>query len=470
MLVAALFVFLLLPRLVSDGEVETVTPSASDARDSATNSAAPAARPDERASSGPAASPYADAVEARARAEAQEVLSELIDVRENLEQRGAEEWAAQTMAEISEEAAAGDERYRERDFEAAIGRYQTALATALELEGSLPERFATQLEAIDRAIEALDTESAAAAATLAEQIEPGAPELVARTARIEVLPEVIEAVEGAQAAEAENDLARAAASLQGARSLDGEHEFVAAELERVSAALTEQRFNAAMSEGYAALDDAAFDRAQQRFETASTLKPGSAEASAALQELAGARTAAKLAALQQKSETLAAEENWTDAITVYEEALTVDGSLRFAREGLARARPRAEVDRELTAIIDDPGRLVDNAILGEARGSLERALDVADPGARLGEQIAKVTQIIETASTPLPVRLTSDGLTSVTVFKVARLGTFEEQRLELRPGAYTAVGTRRGYRDVRVEFTVAPGASEAITIVCSEAI
>lgn len=69
------------------------------------------------------------------------------------------------------------------------------------------------------------------------------------------------------------------------------------------------------------------------------------------------------------------------------------------------------------------------------------------------------------------VTLHSDQQTEVTVYKVARLGQFDQRELELRPGSYTAVGSRMGYRDVRVEFSVAAeGAPPAVTVVCTERI
>lgn len=471
LLAAAMFVFFLLPRLVDEPAVQIAgTPAGADDGASGSVAPRPPASPAQEQPAGTAASPYADAVEAKARAEAQELLSELIDVRENLEDRGALDWAAEAMAAVSTEATTGDERYRERDFEAAITSYQTALDLALELEGSLPERFSAQLAALDAALEALEPDAAQTARNLAEQIEPGAPELVSRDTRLEALPQVMAALEEGRAAEDQGDLEGAVGALEAARDLDREHQYVAAELQRLSEALNEQRFNAAMSEGYAALDAAEFGRAQGRFEAASKLKPGSAEASAALLELSGARTAAELAKLRGEGEALAAAEDWDAAIKVYEQALAVDGSLRFAREGLELAGPRARIDTELKAIIDTPERLVDDAILSEARASLQRARAVATPGPRLAEQLSSVSAIIDIASTPLPVRLTSDQETAVTVYKVARLGAFDVRNLDLRPGTYTAVGTRRGYRDVRVEFTVAPGSAGPFHIACTEAI
>ena len=67
--------------------------------------------------------------------------------------------------------------------------------------------------------------------------------------------------------------------------------------------------------------------------------------------------------------------------------------------------------------------------------------------------------------------LRSDEETEVIVYKVKRLGRFAQQELVLRPGTYTAVGTRNGYRDVRQDFTITPGnASVPITIACTEPI
>jgi hypothetical protein len=69
------------------------------------------------------------------------------------------------------------------------------------------------------------------------------------------------------------------------------------------------------------------------------------------------------------------------------------------------------------------------------------------------------------------VELVSDGETQVTVFRVGRLGSFERRELELRPGTYTVMGSRVGYRDVRIDFRVAPEIElEPIVVRCEEPI
>lgn len=73
------------------------------------------------------------------------------------------------------------------------------------------------------------------------------------------------------------------------------------------------------------------------------------------------------------------------------------------------------------------------------------------------------------AGQPVSVLLLSDGATEITVYRVGRLGAFDSRQLQLRPGRYVAVGTRPGYRDVRVEFEIAPGRAAAPVLVrCEE--
>ena len=75
--------------------------------------------------------------------------------------------------------------------------------------------------------------------------------------------------------------------------------------------------------------------------------------------------------------------------------------------------------------------------------------------------------------TPMPIRvqLISDNVTSVSIYKVGKLGSFATRELSLRPGTYVAVGSRPGYRDVRLEFLVGPELEpKPVVIRCEEAI
>jgi hypothetical protein len=79
--------------------------------------------------------------------------------------------------------------------------------------------------------------------------------------------------------------------------------------------------------------------------------------------------------------------------------------------------------------------------------------------------------LITEAEAEVAVTLYSDGLTDVVVYHVGRLGTFQEKRLVLRTGNYTATGSRTGYRDVRQTLKVRPGsATLTFRLQCEEPI
>ena len=91
-------------------------------------------------------------------------------------------------------------------------------------------------------------------------------------------------------------------------------------------------------------------------------------------------------------------------------------------------------------------------------------------GPRLEDQKNQLSRLLKRAVTPLTVRLISDNATDVVIFRVGKLGRFESREIRLRPGAYVAVGSRPGYRDVRVEFRVSPETELQAIVVRSEEI
>jgi len=102
---------------------------------------------------------------------------------------------------------------------------------------------------------------------------------------------------------------------------------------------------------------------------------------------------------------------------------------------------------------------------------LQMARGISPRGPVLAGQIEQLEKLLKAASTPIAVTVRSDMQTDVVVYKVAKLGKFEQRELELRPGTYTAVGSRIGYRDVRVDFVVKHGSKPLpVTLACPETI
>ena len=204
---------------------------------------------------------------------------------------------------------------------------------------------------------------------------------------------------------------------------------------------------------------------------AAAIKPGTTETATALTEVATEETAHTLRALAARGQQAEAEERWADAVTHYKKALALDASVLFASDGLARAEPRARLAQQLELLLAEPERMADIKVADATAKLLDDARSFGPPDTLLRDQVDRLSELLRKANTPVTVTLRSDAATNVVVHKVARLGTFESHSLALRPGTYTAVGSRRGYRDVRHSFTIEPGASStAITIRCTEPI
>ena len=417
------------------------------------------------------ASPWSEAQLAKLRKEAQEVLAQLLDTQSGLEERAVQRWAPQQFDAATASAGAGDELYRTRQYEAATARYREALQQMQALREALPGAVDELLQQARQAIDNGDTSAATTALELLGQMEPENAALAALQQRAAQLPRLLALLERAAAAEQAGDLAGAAQLLEQAVALDPNHPSGASQWQRVSAALRSQRFSTAMSEGYSALDKGDFDGARQAFERAARLRENSAEAASALQEVASAATAWCLAALQRRGGDLEQQEQWAEAVGAYEKARKIDPSVLFAQQGLQRSRERARLDGQLRRAIEDPLRLSDARVAGATAELLQRARQASPTGPVLRQQIETLQELLQRAAEPVAVTLRSDRETEVTVYKVARLGRFAQRELSLRPGTYTAVGMRNGYRDVRRTFTVThDSAPPTVTIICTEAI
>lgn len=446
---------------------EEVAPALS-AKPSAKQIAQPAVEDSDDASK---ASPWSDAQTARLRREAQDALQTLLELQFELEEQMVLQWASADYSAALAFAKTGDELYKAREFLAATEQYQQGTQALEALQASIPERLTSLLQQTVEAIEAGRIKEAQAAFDMATLIDPDESQLEPLAQRLERLPRLLDLLEQAKAAESENELQTAVGLLQEATEIDPDHRYAQQELSRVQAARLAQQFAEAMTAGYGALEDNRYDLARQGFNKALALQPDSYEAQNALTEVKAAESAYRLASLRELAKDLERQEQWQRAHDAYKQALAIAPAVVFAREGLSRTQPRADMERQLLLLIERPGRLSDPSVAQSAQQLLTKARAISPPGPRLQQQIGTLTRLLQTANTPVSVLLQSDLETEVIVYKVARLGRFQQRQMDLRPGTYTAVGSRDGFRDVRREFTVThDNPPEPVTVICTEPI
>jgi eukaryotic-like serine/threonine-protein kinase len=180
----------------------------------------------------------------------------------------------------------------------------------------------------------------------------------------------------------------------------------------------------------------------------------------------------RFAAARSHALELEAQERWEDAARAYTALLRQDRNLEFAQEGKERAESRLDLDDSLQAMLDRPDRIENSQQVRErAEALLQEARAIPDPGPVLSAQMERLGGLLPHSGRPLHVALLSDSETQVEIPGVGAFGSFARRDIELRPGHYTAIGTREGYREVRRDFVVSPEReNEAIRVSCSDRI
>jgi tetratricopeptide (TPR) repeat protein len=419
----------------------------------------------------PLVPPLTDEERAELRARAESMLAELLEQRQELDARSAASWGDTTWSAYDEAARLADDALLEDDVREAVNQYERALAAGRELLERSEQIMAEALAAGDEALVAGNQTLAVNQFELVLAVDPDNARAERGLARARELPGVLEAMRAGDDARDAGDLAEAAEAYRAALAIDPNWTAAQTALNQVTARLADIRFDSLISQGYAAIDDGSYERAMELFNEAATMRPGSAEARDGLAQAEQSELMNQILMAEVRGIAFERRELWDRAIERYREALAADPTLQFAIDGLARAQQRADLDAKLENLIENPRLLLADDVFTDAEELLTEAAAIAEPGPRITGQIEQLGELMALASTPLPVSFVSDGQTEVELYRVGNLGTFMSKELELKPGTYTAVGMRRGYRDVRERFEVLPGRELGpVTVICVEPI
>jgi tetratricopeptide (TPR) repeat protein len=254
-------------------------------------------------------------------------------------------------------------------------------------------------------------------------------------------------------------------------ALDADTSRASEGLARISSRLASDAFASSMAKGYSALAAADYSQARNAFEAARRIRPNAPEIPQALRQIEQEQRTGVIGVKLQNATELESQEKWADALKEYRAVLELDSTVAAANDGVARTSPRAALNEQLELYLTQPERLFSQPVRFAAKETLARARAVAAPGPVLSKQVKTLSEWLARADVPVQIALLSDNLTQVTIYRVGQLGAFEQRSLELAPGSYTVVGTRPGYRDVRREISVIPGAApDPVVIRCEDRI
>jgi len=400
-----------------------------------------------------------------------EILGRLLSQMRTLEGRAVQRWGGLPFNRAEDAYEAGDEAYLEKDFARAADHYREALDNLEPLLEQVDIVFNQTIAGAEQGLDNGDTIEALRLYELAVAISPGHGPARRGLARAKNLDEVMSLTEQGLIMERDLELVAARRNFEMAIELDPEWEIAKAGLSRVSQTANELEFQQRMTEGLTSLYENDYLGARAAFRMAQELQPGSREPADGLMQVDQGIRLGNISALELEAETRENAEKWQESANAYTRILELDSDLSFAKEGLTRSQEMIALHEQLDKYIASPDSLSSPRTMQAATQMVVNITRMPNIGPALVEQRDELSRLLKRAATPLTVQLVSDNVTSVSVYKVGKLGSFSATELTLRPGTYVAVGSRPGYRDVRLEFHVAPEEDmQPVVIRCEERI
>jgi len=407
----------------------------------------------------------------RGRADTDAVLGQLLSKIETLENRSVQRWGGLRFKQAQAVYAEGDEAYLARDYNVAAGKYSEAIELLDPLLDEVEQVFTSTYADAQAALDNADSIEAVRLFELAVAISPnhaGARSGYTRAQNLETVMSLTD-----QGFEFENELELEAARESFARAvgLDPEWQPAQTGLARVQASIRQMEFDQRMTEGLMALSDGDFASARAAFRMAQKIMPESREPADGMLQVDQGIRLDRISQLERQAQDEEQAEAWEAAIDSYNSILKIDTDLAFAQDGLLRTQQMTALHEQLDEYIGDPDKLSSPSTMARATRLVVDITRMPEIGPRLGDQRDELSRLLKRAATPLTVTLVSDNMTDVSVYKVGKLGSFETHELDLRPGTYVVIGSRPGYRDVRLEVRVAPEIDmQPVVVRCEETI
>lgn len=457
--IAGIFVFVFLPELVRErtADVRTLRESKSEA------SVGKSEDPQGLA-------PYANLEREQAREEATVELASFVELQAVLEEEmNISSWGANEYGHVKELATVADGHFVENEYSQAMEAYRSATMALQTLIDDGRAQYDTSIANAQVALDERDEATASSAYQRALTIIPGDPVAENGLARATLLPRISALFRQLDRSLLRSDLKGARISLDELQQLDPNTKGLGEALVNLFDLEKEAQYNRFVSEGFTALREKHFDASTTAFNQALALRPGDSVAIDGLNQTTQNRLLMQLDELRTTAELAKNEGRWADAMAAYDQALLLDRSVRYARDGREDLRRLTTIIKTMDGYLDDPHVLSLDEEYAKANKTLADAFDQTGRGSTFDAKKRAFRSLMDRAGKPLPLILVSDRITEVSIYHIGKLGSFERHELNLRPGRYTLLGSSDGCRDVRMTIIVEPSMGP-ISIVCEERI
>ena len=405
-----------------------------------------------------------------AQKDAQQALQVFLRLRAHPLFKDAHSWAKEQWQSALEQADEGDMLFGKGKFKSAKDSYEGATGQLNSLLEAQPHILGSTLNKAEDLLQENAIEPAIEAFEKVLLMEQGHLQAQAGLSQAKVRKAVLQEMRQGDQALRDNQLQTAKTAYMTALSLDPGYQPADVALQAIQDTLDNQAYQSAMSIALVSVQSGQFSKARQALDAASKIRPQSPEIADARQSLKLAIKQARLNRLRRESDKMSSGEQWVKAAELYKQALAIETQTGFASSGLAHAQARIELHKQLDHYLNNPQRLSSNEPLSNAKALLGANASPPQNEPQLLAKLNALEKQLQLASVPVSLVIESDALTKISIYHIGQLGLFERKQLSLRPGRYTLVGSRPGYRDVRTVIELRPNMPLQIQLKCEEMI
>lgn len=356
------------------------------------------------------------------------------------------------------------------DFAGSVDDFELTSAILGDLEARGIQRVAALLETAAAALEAYQLEEAREAYAAVLAIEPSNLEATRGLTMVGALEGIADRIQAIRELEAKGELEAALAALESLAAERPGNPFVNNQIAAIKKRLLDREFKALVQSSEVA-------------EASGDLAAAIADLEAALELKADAVQRERLAGLQERYKAVRLEQlleaafralergQYAEARDRYREALALDANEEEARLGLEKASSLFLADIRYSQTLKGAERRIEEGRFPLAAKLFNEAMATRPPviSPEREAQESSIRQQLARQSEEVGVVVTSDRRTYVSIIGVLPPDRFSKTDLRLFPDVYKVRGTRKGYRDVEVEFRVdATQSNRTIHVACTE--
>ncbi|MEO0510360.1 MAG: hypothetical protein AAF065_10930 [Verrucomicrobiota bacterium] len=358
------------------------------------------------------------------------------------------------------------------DYVQSVADFELAGAILGDLEARSIQQIANLLEAAQISLEKYELKSARQAYEAVLDIDTANADATEGLTMISALEGIAEQVKAIRALEDAGQLEEALAALESLSAEQPNNPFIRNQRASIEARILENEFKALVDSSVQAETAGDLEKAITELEAALKLKSDPTQ-QARLAKLEEQYKAARLEMLLADGFQALKDGRYEAARNLYKEAVALNPESKEARTGLEKASSLYLANIRYSQNIKGAERYIKEGRYPLAAKLFNEAM-TSRPATIVAAQLQKESQIrstLEAQSKEVPVEITSDGRTYVSIIGVLPPKRLKSSDLTLFPDVYKVRGTRKGYSDVEFDLKVdATLGRQAINVQCTQKI